>query len=126
MADGAGTAGYMAHVLSVSYDPALLETRELLLRQMGYEVTSAEGFAEAHRACEEATGGFDLIIVGHSIPHEDKRMIINSCKHTCSCPVLALLRPNEPPVEEASRSVASDEPRGFVVAVQEILAEQAD
>lgn len=109
-------------MLSISYDLTLLQTRELLLRQMGYEVTSAEGFTEAYQACKESDGSFDLIIVGHSIPHKDKQMIIRNCRHSCSCPVLALLRPNEPPVEEASRSVLSNEPGAFVAAVQEILA----
>lgn len=37
--------------------------------------------------------------------------------------VLALLRTNEPPVEEAARSV-STEPREFLAAVDELLAPQ--
>ena len=111
----------MARILSISYDPVLLRTRELLLQQMGHDVTSAEGFAEASRLCGEADGTFDLIVMGHSIPHEDKRMMIRQCRLTCTCPVLALLRSNEPPVEEATRSVDSAEPRAFVTAIGELL-----
>jgi CheY-like chemotaxis protein len=61
----------MAHILSVSYDPTLLMTRELLLQQMGHTVTSVEGFARAFAACESGTK-FDFLILGHSIPHDDK------------------------------------------------------
>lgn len=115
----------MAHILSVSYDATLLLTRELLLRQMGHDVVSAEGFAKAYKACEacEVEGGrFDLVILGHSIPREDKEAIIRHCTKACSCPVLALLRPNEGHVEGAARCVDSDSPRAFVNAVQDMLA----
>ncbi|HEV2278135.1 MAG TPA: hypothetical protein VGS02_08160 [Acidobacteriaceae bacterium] len=111
----------MAHIFSISYDPILLQTRELLLQQMGHTVTSAEGFAEARRYCGLLDRSFDLVVLGHSIPHEDKRAIIRECLKNCSCPVLALLRTNEPPVQEATRSV-STEPREFLAAVDELLA----
>lgn len=110
----------MAHIFSISYDPILLQTRELLLQQMGHTVTSAEGFAEARRYCSLVDRSFDLVVLGHSIPHEDKRAIIRECLKNCSCAVLALLRTNEPPVEEATRSV-STEPREFLAAVDELL-----
>ena len=53
--------------LSISYDATLLSTRRLLLEREGYEVLSAEGFAEALEKCDETLG---LIIVGHSIPQK--------------------------------------------------------
>src|SRR6185312_7001664 len=37
----------MVRILSVSYDPTVVTTRELLLQQMGHTVTSVEGFARA-------------------------------------------------------------------------------
>ncbi|HLJ78747.1 MAG TPA: hypothetical protein VKT75_15105 [Acidobacteriaceae bacterium] len=46
----------MARILSISYDPVLLRTRELLLQQMGHDVTSAEGFAEASGCAVKPTG----------------------------------------------------------------------
>ncbi|HEY6348465.1 MAG TPA: hypothetical protein VI636_03545 [Candidatus Angelobacter sp.] len=111
----------MARILSISYEPVLLSTREMLLRQMGHEVVSAEGFARAYQACEVERGGFDLIVLGHSIPHDDKREIIKRCIPACSCPLLVLLRLNEPPVEGAFRSIDSAEPEAFVSAIHEIL-----
>lgn len=111
----------MAHVLSISYDATLLRTRELLLEQAGFQVASAEGFTEAFRLCADHTK-FDLIVLGHSIPHEDKRAMIRHCAQSCSCPVLALLRSNEAPVAEATRSVPADDPSAFLAAVEEMLA----
>lgn len=112
----------VAHILSISYDAELLKTRKLLLEYRGHNVTSAEGFAEAFRICGDPNTNFDLIVLGHSIPHQDKRAMIQHCVHIYSCPVLALLRENEPPVEEATRSVPPD-PSTLLGAVQEILSE---
>jgi CheY-like chemotaxis protein len=110
----------MAHILSVSYDPTLLMTRETLLQQMGHTVTSAEGFARAFAACGDGAQ-FDLLVLGHSIPHDDKAAIIAKLKNACNCPVLALLRPNESPLPTAERSIDSSEPRAFMEAVREMV-----
>jgi DNA-binding response OmpR family regulator len=90
-------------ILSISYDASLLFTRKLLLEQMGYEVISAEGFAQAWEACEEGAN-FDLIILGHSIPAKDKEKIIAHLKEHCDSPILALLRSNETSVKGATQS----------------------
>lgn len=113
----------MGRIFSISYDPTLLRTRELLLEQMGHTVHSAEGFAEAFAMCERGPSAFDLMILGHSIPPEDKRAIIKRCAETCRCPILALTRSNDPEVEEATRSVDSADSREFVRAVEELLTE---
>lgn len=113
----------MARIFSISYDPTLLRTRELLLEQMGHTVASAEGFAEAFAMCEHEPAGFDLMVLGHSIPHQDKRAIIEHCRRTCQCPVLALTRVNEQTVEEAARSVDAADTHEFVAAVEELLGE---
>ena len=115
----------MADVLSISYDVELLRTRELLLRRMGHSVTSAEGLAHVFRVCERHVGKFDLIVLGHSIPPDDKRLIIDYLKGYF-CPVLALLRPNEEPAEEATRSVQGDDPRALLAAVEELVGAERD
>lgn len=60
----------MPRILSVSYDAMLLSTRQMMLESHGYTVTSAEGFVDAIRMCRG--GNYDLLIIGHSIPHTDK------------------------------------------------------
>jgi len=115
-------ASRLARIFSISYDATLLRTRELLLEQMGHSVLSAEGFAQAFKLCNQGSG-FDLMILGHSIPHEDKREIIRHCDQTCRCPVLALTRVNEQSVPEAARSVDPGDTQAFLVAVRELLGE---
>jgi len=54
----------MSGILSISYDTALLHTRELMLSREGFEIESAVGFTAALEACKK--GHFDLVIMGHS------------------------------------------------------------
>jgi CheY-like chemotaxis protein len=112
----------VAKILSISYDVSLLLTRHLLLERLGHTVHSAEGFARAFELCEHHDGRFDLIVLGHSIPHADKIAMINHCKNVCKCSVLALLRPNESPVPGADKSVDVADPQAFLAAVDDIVS----
>lgn len=83
-------------ILSVSYDLALLQTREMLLQAAGYEVVSIEGFqAMLDLAKGESVPDFDLVILGHSIAHRDKAALIRLVREHWKAPVLALLRAGE-------------------------------
>ena len=109
-------------ILSISYDGPLLVTRQMLLQAYGYDVTSAEGFAEALEHCD-GQPEFDLVIMGHSIPSKDKRQILAQIRKRRDrpVPVLALLRPGESPLEEASESVEPNDPRQLVAAVERLI-----
>jgi DNA-binding response OmpR family regulator len=111
----------MAHILSVSYDAMLLNTRQLLLESCGYSVTSAEGFIEALNCCKRAN--YDLLIIGHSIPHTDKRAIVQESRKYRTSPILALLRQNEPVLEDATESVDASRPELVLTCVNRLLAE---
>ena len=108
----------MQRILSISYDKALLHTRAMMLSAAGFEVESAVGFSAAIHACEK--GAFDLVIMGHSIPVEDKEAIIKQLKAVCATPILALRRPNELPVKDAEYNLDSAEPGRFLRYVREI------
>jgi len=110
-------------VLSVSYDESLLTTRQMLLEQHGVEVRSALGFAEAIHLCR--TEKFDLAILGHSIPLEDKKLIVDQLREVCRTPILALRRPNEGHLLEADFNLDSTEPAKFVALVKQILNHHA-
>ena len=110
-------------ILSISYDHALLWTRQLLLEQMGYDVVSAEGFAQAWDAAATKDNRFDLVILGHSIPPNDKKAIVSHMRDSCACPILALLRPHESPVDDAAVSVDAADPNAFLGAVHKMLQE---
>jgi DNA-binding response OmpR family regulator len=111
-------------ILSISYDRSLLWTRQLLLEQLGYEVVSAEGFAQAWDAAKDGKMLFDLIILGHSIPPKDRAAIVQHMRNSCDCPILALLRPFESPVEEAARSIDAGDTGAFLTAVRAMLKEK--
>jgi DNA-binding response OmpR family regulator len=108
----------MPRILSISYDKALLHTRELMLSREGFEVESAVGFSAALQACEK--GEFDLMIMGHSIPPEDKAAIIKQLRAVCDTPILALRRANEAPVKAAEYNLDSGNPERFLSYVKEI------
>jgi DNA-binding response OmpR family regulator len=109
-------------ILSISYDAALLWTRQLMLQQLGFSVVSAEGFVAAMEACESRAREFDLAILGHSIPTKDKERIISHFRLHCDAPILALLRPHEGAVQSATRSLEPD-PEKLIAAVLEMLSD---
>lgn len=112
----------MARILSISYDKALLHTRELMLAREGFQVESAVGFSAALNACKK--GKFDLMIMGHSIPPKDKAAIIQQLRAVCKAPILALRRPNEAPVQAAEYNLDSGDPERFLTYIKEITKHQ--
>jgi DNA-binding NtrC family response regulator len=92
-------------ILSVSYDEALLMTRQMMLEQAGYRVTSALGFSEGIEQCRAC--GYELVIIGHSIPRKDKSELIREAKKQCGCPVLSIRRHGDLPHPDADFSVDS-------------------
>jgi DNA-binding response OmpR family regulator len=111
-------------ILSVSYDESLLVTRQLILQQDGYQVTSALGFIEALRRCKE--GGFDLAIVGHSIPRSDKRVLLEEIHKSCRAPVLSLYKSSEGSLPGADYAMdAMDGPQALLEMVHKVLDSSA-
>lgn len=109
------------HILCVSYDEALLNTRQLILEQHGYKVTGAYGFQSGVHACKSDARGYDLFILGHSIPLADKRALIREFrKHCPKGTIIALKRSNEWRVEGADYLVDTD-PRELVALVNSLL-----
>jgi DNA-binding NtrC family response regulator len=106
-------------ILSVSYDSVLLATREMLLEQKGYEIKSALGFTDAVKYCNN--DGFDLFILGHSIPHNDKLQLIETFRKNCPAPILSLERFGEIKVP-CDFHASPDDPGKFLKVVDDILA----
>lgn len=105
-------------VLSISYDGTLLKTRHDMLQQKGYAVTSAEGFNNAMEHCR--SGEFDLVVIGHSIPHQDKEALFNTVQESCAAPVIALARGSEPELKGAVDTLDPMDPHRFLKAVEKI------
>jgi len=113
----------MARILSISYDEVLLSTRQLLLENVGHRVTSALGLGQALKLCR--TEKFDLVIIGHSIPEQDKERIIQAVREMRQTPVLVLLKFSERAHKSANYNHELHSPEQFVEAVKTILSEPA-
>jgi DNA-binding response OmpR family regulator len=111
------------HILSISYDESLLTTRQMLLEREGYQVTSALGFAASAALCRK--DGFDLFIMGHSIPHTDKEELIKLFRAANPAPVLSLQRDGEKNVESAEYHVLAYDPAEFLKVVAHILDQRS-
>jgi DNA-binding response OmpR family regulator len=109
-------------ILSVSYDPSLLATRGMLLEHHGYSVESALGFSKAAHC---RTSGFDLFLLGHSIPASDKLELITAFRENSRAPILSLVRHGEERVP-ADFHAAPDDPGELMKTVDEILAPSAE
>jgi DNA-binding NtrC family response regulator len=107
------------HILSVSYDVSLLATRKMLLEQKGYSVENAYGFSKALASCRG--GGFDLFILGHSIPHDDKLALIEAFRTHCSGPIVSLERHGEHFVP-CDYHASPDDPEKFLEIIENILS----
>ena len=106
------------HVLCVSWNPALASTRTWLLSHAGFKVTSALGKQEATEKCKTKA---DLLVLGHSVPREEKSSIIDCFRKYSSAPVLSLLRPGQTKLPEADYGVEASEPDDFLQTVRQIL-----
>jgi CheY-like chemotaxis protein len=114
-------SGMKKHILSVSYDQPLLFTRQMILEQAGYLVSSAYGFSEALEICQ-TMHDFDLILMGHSMPQKDKAALLAALRPKCQAPLLSIVRHGDAPIPQADYSVNSnDGPTALLSAVHEAL-----
>lgn len=89
----AGTKRTPARILSVTNDPSLAATRKMLFTSAGFHVSSTSGIHQALELC--AHEDFDLIIIGHSMPMEQTRLLVKELRLRCDTPLLVLQRPGE-------------------------------
>ena len=97
----------MLRILSVSYDSALLTSRDLLLKSRGYQVVSISRFNEALEHCNRS-GAFDVFILGHSIPLPEKQLLVSTFRAGSLAPIVALKRYGEESVAAADLEIDPD------------------
>jgi DNA-binding response OmpR family regulator len=113
-----------ARILSVSYDEVLLRTRHMLLEREGYEVVSAAGFSASLEKCKQ--GGFDLFVLGHSIPQEEKAKLVEEFRQSCPAPIISLRRnAGEQLVVHADHHIEPD-PEPLLKLVSELAKNNKD
>jgi DNA-binding response OmpR family regulator len=71
----------MSLVLCTDVDPALLETRRLLLEQAGHIVITKAQEGEIVKACLNYQ--FDVVVIGYSAPAPIKRSIFRLVRRYC-------------------------------------------
>jgi DNA-binding NtrC family response regulator len=108
-------------ILSLTYDPSLARTREMLLTGAGFEVSTFADVDKAIAACQNTS--YDLVVLGHSIPLAERRSLVKAVRSRCATPVLAMLRHGETPVPQADYFFDSTEnPARLLAMVQDILS----
>ena len=66
------------HLLSVGYDPVLMQTRSLLLRQAGYTVDEAYNLHGAFARLK--SDSIDAVLLCHTIPQDEQRSFIAAAR----------------------------------------------
>lgn len=106
----------MARIVSISYDEALLFTRELMLQDRGHTVSSALGFVRAIERC--AATGVDILVLGHSIAKDDKLKIIECFRNANpGALVIALTRAGEARLNVVDAYVHPGNPEDLLRAI---------
>lgn len=83
----------MARVLCTGVDPALLQTRRMLLEQAGHEVVTARTEEDVRRLC--ATQTFDVAVIGQTLVAPEKERILRAVREMCpSAKLLELYQPH--------------------------------
>ena len=108
-------------ILSLTYDPSLARTREMLFSGAGFEVST---FSDVEKAIEDCqSNSYDLVVLGHSIPLTERTSLVKAVHSRCATPVLAMLRQGEAPVPQADYFFDSTEnPARLLAMVQDILS----
>ncbi len=111
-------------VVCVSWDSSLAASREMLLDNAGYLVVSALGTVDALHKCRQNTNA-DILVLGHSVPQEEKRKIITVFREHNSVPVLSLLNVNQERLPEVEYAVEALDPGRFLDTVRLIVRGEA-
>jgi len=91
-----------------------------MLQERGYEVISIVG--NATEQCER--GGFDLFVIGHSVPEAEVDEMIGAWRRGCDAPIVFVLRNGNREREGGHHYVNSLDPDELVETVTTILGDK--
>ena len=107
-------------VLSISYDESIMKTRHYIFEQAGFDVISVWGFSDAMAQCKD--GKFDLVVLGHTLPPQDKTALVSALREKCHCPIVSIRKPGQSKHPDADYSVdAGEGPEAVLAAVRHAL-----
>ena len=97
-----------------------MKTRQYIFELAGFDVVSAFGFTDAMAQCRD--GKFDVVVLGHTLPPQDKSALVGALRKKCGCPIVSIRRPGQSKHPDADYSVDSGEgPEAMLAAVREAL-----
>ena len=107
-------------ILTVSPDPDLLESRCSILRSVGYIVESA---ISIDKAIDRFEGGdFDLVLLCHSIPHEERDLLTNLIRRSGShVPVVCIDSIAGNGRDALADATVDSAPEKLLAAIKEVL-----
>jgi DNA-binding response OmpR family regulator len=108
-----------ARIPSVSFDQPLLRTRHMSLEHEGYDMVSDVGLESSLEKYEG--GGFDLLILGHSIDHAQKQQVVEVFRSACASPIVSLCRNNGERVIEGADFHIEPDPEPLLKLINEIV-----
>lgn len=117
----------MAHILSAGIDPALLQTRKLMLEQAGHTVATATSESDVRDACSRMN--VDVVVIGQTVVPQEKRRILEIVREACgSTKVLELFHPHRgQTLRNADQwmEVPAEIPVDFVKVVTDLASRRA-
>lgn len=110
-----------ALILNVGYDALLLRSRTMLLQSKGYTVESASSIEEALRLFQ--AGDFDLVLLCHSIPPEDRKRLTFRIRAFSTTPVISVAAASLPYPDPIATLSVGCIPDALLGAIQTVLQE---
>jgi DNA-binding response OmpR family regulator len=106
-------------ILLISFDPRLEETRALLLREAGYDITSVSGTSDAKRAVESSSA-FDLVVVGNDAPRREREYLLGWLRRALpEARILMLTKAQEGGFSDVDCIVEPLDPRKVLDTIQQ-------
>jgi DNA-binding NarL/FixJ family response regulator len=110
-------------ILNVSYDQSLLDTRELLLRSVGYAVESTSSIEDA--LVRFRARHFHAVLIGYTVSERDrKHFILLIRQHNPSVPVVFVSNEDEPIDDPSADITTANDPERLLQSVSVAFLEK--
>jgi CheY-like chemotaxis protein len=111
-------------ILAVGKDPAWLESRSSILRHAGYIVDSE--YSVKHAIDRFRQGDFDLVLLCHSMPAQDRNRLIHSIRAFGSLtPIVSVASLHAHAPDAFADAMAEDAPEKLLSCIKNVLLKAA-
>ena len=106
-------------VLSIGFDPSLLETRSLVLQSAGYMVESASSLKEAVNRFQ--SGDFDLVLLCRSVPGKNRDHLTSLIRASGSRIPIVSIAGNLGERDAFANATLEDGPNNLLAGIRDVL-----